>query len=247
MEPRKKTLISLSLIIAAVIIISALFFHYGCFFKHVAREIQKIEVVKYFPFSQENSLKEWEEKIFRGKVIYRIEKNQSLDYVRATSNKTASALYYRLKLDAKRKNPVISWQWNVDEFPEKKSKESLEAEKEDDFAARVYVIFPAFFFTNSKVLEYIWAQTLPEGLIGTSPYSKNIKLIVARSGPNKEKKWFAENRDIIADYVKAFGVKPEYDIGAVAFMTNTEHTLTSADAMYDDISLGYKEDKKDVK
>ena len=38
---------------------------------------------------------------------------------------------------------------------------------------------------------------------------------------------------------------PEYNIGAVAFMTNTEHTGTSAVAAYDDIKLGYKtEDKK---
>jgi hypothetical protein len=80
-------------------------------------------------------------------------------------------------------------------------------------------------------------------MIGTSPYSKNIKLIVARSGPNKDKKWFREDRDIAADYMKAFGRGCEYDIGAVAFMTNTEHTGTSADAMYDEIKLGYKETK----
>ncbi|MDD5136701.1 MAG: DUF3047 domain-containing protein [Candidatus Omnitrophica bacterium] len=205
--------------------------------------MQKTEIIKDFPFSEDNALKEWEEKIFKGKVVYSIEKGQALSYVRATSNKTASALYYKLKLDAKNKNPVISWKWNVDKFPEKKTKESLETENEDDFAARVYVIFPAIFFTNSKVLEYIWSETLPEGMIGTSPYSKNIKLIVARSGGNQDKKWFQEDRDITADYMKAFGVKPEYNIGAVAFMTNTEHTGTSADAMYDEIKLGYKEIK----
>jgi hypothetical protein len=97
------------------------------------------------------------------------------------------------------------------------------------------------FFTNSKVLEYIWSETLLEGMIGTSPYSKNIKLIVTRSGANQDKKWFREDRDIKADYMKAFGRSPEHDIGAVAFMTNTEHTGTSADAMYDEIKLGYKE------
>jgi hypothetical protein len=243
----KKISISLLLIVAAIAVAGMLVFRYSGFFKSVPREAQKTEIVKSFPFSQDNALKEWEEKIFRGKVIYRIEKNQSLDYVRATSDKTASALYYRIKLDVKGKSPVISWKWDVDKFPQKKNKESLETENEDDFAARVYVIFPAFFFTNSKVLEYIWAETLPEGLIGTSPYSKNIKLIVARSGPNKDKKWFTENRDIIADYVKAFGTKPEHDIGAVAFMTNTEHTGTSADAMYDDITLGYKKDNEEGK
>ena len=209
--------------------------------KRYVKPVKKAEIVKSFPFSEENSLKEWEEKIFRGRVIYSIEQNKPLSYVRATSNKTASALYYRIRLDAKKKNPVISWKWNVDKFPEKKEKESLEAESEDDFAARVYVIFPALFFTSSKVLEYVWAETLPEGMIGTSPYSKNIKLIVARTGSNKDGKWFQEDRDITADYIKAFGTKPEYDIGAVAFMTNAEHTGTSADAMYDDIELGYKE------
>lgn len=216
---------------------------YNMFFKRAPKAVRKAEIVKDFPFNEDNALKEWEEKIFKGKVVYRIEKGQTLSYVRATSDKTASALYYKLKLDAKRKSPVISWKWNVDRFPEKKVKESLEAKNEDDFAARVYVIFPAAFFTNSKVLEYIWAETLPEGMIGTSPYSENIKLIVARSGPNLDKKWFREDRDISADYMKAFGRACEYDIGAVAFMTNTEHTGTSADAMYDEINLGYKETK----
>ena len=230
------------LLIAILIIVAAIFSaRYGAFFKRAPKAVQVSEIVKDFPFSEENALKEWEEKIFKGKVVYRVEKGQTLSYVRATSDKTASALYYKLKLDAKKKSPVISWKWNVDKFPEKKVKESLETKNEDDFAARVYVIFPAAFFTNSKVLEYIWSETLPEGTIGTSPYSKNIKLIVARSGPNLDKKWFREDRDIAADYMKAFGTKPEYNIGAVAFMTNTEHTGTSADAMYDEINLGYKE------
>jgi len=239
---KKPSLFILIVVITAVIAAITLM-RYSAFFKHEPRVLEKSEIVKDFPFSEENALKEWEEKIFKGRVVYRVEKGQTLSYVRATSDKTASALYYKFKLDAKKRCPVISWKWNVDKFPAKKTKESLETENEDDFAARVYVIFPAMFFTNSKVLEYIWSETLPEGMIGTSPYSKNIKLIVARSGANKDRKWFQEDRDITADYVKAFGAKPEYNIGAVAFMTNTEHTGTSADAMYDEIKLGYKETK----
>lgn len=241
MSKRTSLFIFIVTILAAIIGLS--FLTYNIFFKRAPKALQKAEIVKDFLFNEESALKEWEEKIFKGKVIYKVEKGQKLSYVRATSDKTASALYYKLKLDAKKNYPIISWKWNVDKFPGKKTKESLEAENEDDFAARVYVIFPAAFFTNSKVLEYIWSETLPEGMIGTSPYSKNIKLIVARSGPNKERKWFQEDRDIAADYMKAFGRTPEYDIGAVAFMTNTEHTGTSADAMYDDIKLGYKEAK----
>ena len=199
----------------------------------------KMRTVKWFPFSEDSSLKEWEEKIFKGRVVYRIEKNEPLSYVRAKSSTAASALYYKIKLDARHKDPLVSWKWRVEKFPAKKLKENLESQDEDDFGARVYVIFPALFFTNSKVLEYVWAETLPVGMTGSSPYSKNIQLIVARSGPSKE--WFSEERDIIADYKKVFGRIPEYDIGAIAFMTNAEHTLTSADAMYDDIKIGYNE------
>jgi hypothetical protein len=131
----------------------------------------------------------------------------------------------------------------VEKFPVKRKPENLETEDENDFAARVYVIFPAVFLLNSKVIEYIWAETIPDGTVGTNPYSKNIKIIVARSGPNPKKEWFLEERDIIKDYSKVFGGMPERDIGAVAFMTNTEHTGTDAVSMYTDIKLGYREDK----
>ena len=189
-------------------------------------------------------MKEWEEKIFKGKVIYAVEGKEGLSYVRATSDSAASALYYKIRLDAKNKNPLIAWRWRVDKFPVKSGPESLETENEDDFAARVYVIFPAAFILNSKVLEYVWAETLPVGTAGTSPYSKHIKLIVAESGPDKDGSWRVEERDVLADYRMMFGKDPERDIGAVAFMTNTEHTKMSADAMYDEIRLGYKEEAK---
>lgn len=199
-----------------------------------------IAPVKTFDFSREDSLKEWEEKVFKGKVVYRIEKGEGRSYVKAVSNGAASALYYKVKIDAKTEYPVISWKWRVQKFPEKKFRESLDKELEDDFAARVYVIFPPAFILNSRVLEYVWAESLPVGAMGTSPYSENIKLIVLRSGLDKDNIWLPEERDIVSDYITMFGRKPEYNIGAVAFMTNTEHTGSSAEAEYGDISIGYK-------
>jgi len=201
-----------------------------------------VEPVKHFSFSSDNALKEWEDKIFKGKVVYVIEKGQDLSYVRARSTGSASALYYKIKLDAKKRRPVLKWKWRVEKFPVKNLPESLEAAGEDDFAGRVYVIFPAMFILNSQVLEYIWAEKLPAGSTGTSPYSKNIKLIVLESGSGKDGNFVSEERDVVADYTKAFGSSPERDIGAIAFMTNAEHTATSADAMYDEIEIGYKEE-----
>jgi len=232
----------LLLAILAALFVTILYRHVPVKTSKVTDSKYKLDIVKPFAFSEENSLKEWEEKIFKGKVVYRIEKDKDLSYVRATSDKAASALYYKIKLDAKTARPSASWKWKVSKFPTKESEESLVNKNVDDFAARVYVIFPATFFTNSRVLEYIWAESLPVGSTGTSPYSKNIKLIVLESGAKNE--WVSEDRDIRADYIKMFGRAPEYNIGAIAFMTNAENTETSADAMYDEIKVGYMEGGK---
>jgi len=196
-------------------------------------------IVKHFPFTKNSSLTEWEEKIFKGKVVYTVEgPGGDESYVKAESKKTASALFYKVNLDVK-KHPVISWKWRVEKFPEKKLPEQISLKKEEDFAARIYVIFPAAFFTHSKVVEYIWAEELPVGTSDSSAYSKNIKMMVLRSGRH-EAEWFFEERDIFADYVALFGKKPRLNIGAIAFMTDADSTKTEATSFYDEIKIGYK-------
>ncbi|MBL7069070.1 MAG: DUF3047 domain-containing protein [Candidatus Omnitrophica bacterium] len=201
-----------------------------------------IEVIKHFPFSKENSLKEWKEKIFKGRVEYNIKKQDHESFVFATSRGTASALFYKITLDIK-KRPVISWRWNTKKFPAKDGVEDLKNAKQDDFSARVYVIFPAFFFTNSRAIEYIWAEKIKEGTISPSPYSRNLQLIVVESG-GREEEWVSEERDIYEDYIKAFGEEPRYNIGAIAFMTDADSTKSTAEAFYDEIKIGYKKEEK---
>ncbi|MBN1354558.1 MAG: DUF3047 domain-containing protein [Candidatus Omnitrophica bacterium] len=195
------------------------------------------QIIKHFSFSKDNSLKEWEEKILKGKVIYLIEKENRLSYVRAKSEKAASALYYKVKIDIAR-HPIIKWKWRVDEFPTRTQPERIEDTKEEDFAARVYVIFPAAFFTKSRVIEYIWAETLTKGTCGASGYSKNIKIMVLEKGAPTD--WRHEERNIYEDYVKLFDEEPALEIGAIAFMTDADSTHSSADAVYDEIEIGYK-------
>jgi hypothetical protein len=195
------------------------------------------DIIRHFPFSRENSLKEWEEKTLKGKVVYSIEKGDDLSYVRAKSRNTASALYHKIKLDIN-KRPIIHWKWRVDEFPKRSLPEEIESIKEEDFAARVYVIFPAAFFTKSKVIEYIWSETIPKGTSGVSGYSKNIKILVLEKGRARD--WRFEKRDIYEDYMKLFGEKPRLNVGAIAFMTDADSTRTNADAVYDEIEIGYK-------
>jgi len=129
----------------------------------------------------------------------------------------------------------------INSFPSKNSPDNLLNKKEDDFAARMYVIFPALFFSNSKVLEYIWAEDIEIGTVVSSPYSDNIKLIVVERGlMNENDGWITEERDIYKDYVWAFDSKPRLKMGAIAFMCDSDSTKSNAEAFFDEIKIFYK-------
>ena len=196
-----------------------------------------LATVRSFSFSDKDSLKEWSEKIFSGSVSYTIESVEGVSCVHAVSDNTCSAMYYQLKLDAKR-HPFLSWKWRVAVFPNKPGTDNLHKKAEDDYAARMYVIFPAIFFANSKALEYVWAKDSTPGIITSSPYSANIKRIVLESGKTGE--WVSEERDIYNDYMLAFGSKPARAIGAISFMCDSDSTKSNAEAFFGDINIFYK-------
>ncbi|MFH1645842.1 MAG: DUF3047 domain-containing protein [Candidatus Omnitrophota bacterium] len=207
-----------------------------------------VEIAKEFKFDKGSSLKEWKEKIFRGKVLYVIEdseaKSDGQSFLSAQSNETCSGLFYEVKFHPSTK-PMISWKWKVAEFPKRKEGAVKDSDwiEQDDFAARFYVIFPKFPFTRTKSLEYVWDETLPEGTIMQSPFFKNIRLFVIRSGKESLGKWVFEERNVYEDYKLAFGKAPESRVGAIALMTDSDNTLSTAEAYYDDIKVGYEKNE----
>lgn len=190
---------------------------------------------RYFDFNEKNSLKQWEEKLFQGRVKYWVDFEGPDGFVRSKSKSTASAIFYRIKFDVS-EYPILTWKWRVGKFPEKKG--IKDPKKLDDYAARVYVIFVSRFFTNFKCLEYVWDEKLPEGKIIESPYSSNIKQLVLKSGAGTGKEWVAEKRNIYDDYIKLFGEKPKMKVSAVALMTDAEGTESEAEGYFDDIQIG---------
>lgn len=198
------------------------------------------QLPKLFPFEKGDALKEWQEKIFKGKVLYSVIVNRKNGYLSAFSQNTASGIFYKLSFNPK-KEPMVSWKWKVLKFPGKTNKvtDKNNGIEKDDYAARFYVIFPRLAFNLTKAMEYIWDETLPEGTIITSPYFKNIKLMVVESGKENLGKWVYEERNVYADFKKAFGREPG-EAGAIALMTDTDNTASTAEADYDEIKVGYK-------
>lgn len=198
--------------------------------------------LKRFSFNRENALKEWKEKIFHGRVLYAVTPRDPAGYLTGKSQKTSSGLFYLIKFSPK-KYPYLSWRWKVDKFPSK-SRENDRSRKSwierDDYAVRFYVIFPAMIFTNTRCLEYIWSEDLPQGTILTSPFFKNIKLIVLESGKERIGEWIQEERNIFEDYKAAFGRFPSGIVGAIALMTDSDNTQSDAEGGYSDIKVGYE-------
>lgn len=218
---------------------------FSFFTKKAENRWKGIQFIKWFPFNREDALDEWQEKIFKGRVLYTVKASEEDGFLLAESDKSASGLFYKITFDPK-KYPLISWKWKVNQFPQK-SRDAVPSKgwiERDDYAARFYVIFPSFYFMHTKCLEYVWDDALPKGKILTSPYFKNIKLIVVESGISNLGKWVFVERNIAEDFQKAFGRSIKERAGAIAIMTDADNTSSFARAQYSQIRVGYGKDEK---
>ena len=206
---------------------------------------QPREVVKSFSFQEAKDLEEWDEKkLSRHATKYEVAEDQEGKHVRAVGENSASALYYKEKLVYSR-NPFISWKWKAVKFPLHKKKENLKGKSEFDFVAQVYVIFYARFILNSEALLYVWAEDMPKGTTGHSPYTEKVKILVLESG--EPDTWKKEERNIREDYLNLFGKELDKDVMAISFMTDADSTNSTAEALLDDIEIGYLPTKEEGK
>ena len=174
----------------------------------------------------------WRAKSFKGETVYRIVAEDGNHVLQAESRGTASGLVCKVDVDP-RDYPLLSWRWKVAGTIPAGDERSRGG---DDYAARVYVIFPHWFFPKTRTLNYIWANHLPQGELLANAYTANAMMIAVESGPQLAGQWLAERRDIVADYRQAFGEDPPR-IGAIAVMTDTDNTGAMATAWYDDLVL----------
>lgn len=185
----------------------------------------------------ENGLRPgWTERVFEGRTEYRVVREGADHVLRADSRAAASGLILEEEIDLEA-YPVLSWRWKVEGVLEKGDGRTKEG---DDYAARVYVIFPHWFFPRTRTINYIWANRLPKGAIVPNPFTTNAVMVAVESGEENAGRWMAESRNVHADYRTIFGEDPPR-AGGVAVMTDTDNTGGSATAWYDDIRFEGRE------
>jgi hypothetical protein len=181
---------------------------------------------------QEGIRRNWKEKSFKGSTQYEVVQEDGRRCIKATSNASASALYYEIEFDP-REYPFLAWRWKVNNILAKGDELKKEG---DDYAARVYVVFPSVLFWRTKAVNYIWANKLPAGQAVPNPFTSNACMIAVQSGPSLVGQWLEEKRNLLEDYRKCFGEDPP-KAGAVAIMTDTDNTEEQAVAWYGPIRL----------
>jgi hypothetical protein len=180
---------------------------------------------------------EWAVKSFKGETVYWVVTDNGSHVLQADSRAAASGLVRKFDLDP-HQYPLLSWRWKVAGTVPQGDERTKAG---DDYAARVYVIFPHWFFPKTRTLNYIWANHLPQGEFLPNAYTGNAVMIAVESGDARRGEWVAEQRDIVADYRRAFGEDPPR-IGAIAIMTDTDNTGAQATGWYDDLVLRGRED-----
>ncbi len=172
--------------------------------------------------------------------------------VRADSENAASALVYPVSIDLA-ETPVLQWRWKVENILQNGNALSKDG---DDYPARLYVLFDVSkddlsFFESVRLeayrlfygqypplaaINYLWANRQPVGELIANSYTERVQMYVVQSGTEKLGQWLQQERNIYADYVRAFG-EPVPKVSGIAIMTDTDNTAERATAYYGDIRL----------
>ena len=177
-----------------------------------------------------SGLSGWTEKSFKGHTEYRLVADAGQKVLQAKSQDSASGLILETDYDPQQ-YPILSWRWKIDKTI---AKGDSRTKAGDDYAARIYVVFPHWFFPKTKTLNYIWANQLPKNASQLSVYTSNDMMIAVESGSDKAGEWLSVQRNLVEDYRRAFGEEPP-SVGAIAIMTDTDNTGETAVAWYGDI------------
>lgn len=85
-------------------------------------------------------------------------------------------------------------------------------------------------------LMYVWCNTRAPGTVITGPRTDRIRKIVVESGAAHLNQWLAYERNVRADFEKAFGEPPGALVG-IGIMTDSDNTRSSTQAWYGPVKL----------
>jgi hypothetical protein len=174
----------------------------------------------------------WQVKKFKDESRYQLAEMSGLQVLRAHSHASASGLFKNVRIDLK-KYPFLNWRWRIENRLTGLDEQSKTG---DDYGARIYVVVSGGFqFWNTRILNYVWADTSPAGHVWPNAFAgKNAMMLALRSHKDAVATWYTEKRNIYEDFKQIFGTSVRY-IDAMALMTDTDNSGGRVTAYYGDI------------
>jgi len=136
---------------------------------------------------------------FKKRTDYEVRQEGTNYYVQGVADKGCSALSVKLDLAPPRRL-ALRWRWRIDGVVTNGSEREL---AKFDHAARVFVAFDTL-IGPPRTLNYLWGNAEPAGARLPHPKSDRAQLVVVESGNPKAGQWLAEERDVTADWNRAF-------------------------------------------
>ena len=204
--------------------------------------------------AQQDTWMQWQHFAFPGKRAAEF-KAQYIDgrYTMAvTSDNAASMLRHKLRVEPADLNQ-LKFSWKV---PALIDIADMAVRETDDSPVRIVLAFDGDRSTFSgrnyrmnemmklltgeempyATLMYVWSNTHAVGTVINGPRTDRIRKIVVEQGMAHLNQWLDYERDIRADYLKAYGEAPGALVG-VALMTDTDNTHSQTKAWYGKVSL----------
>ncbi len=189
---------------------------------------------------------------YKKNTVYRLENYQGRTVLSANSKTSASGLAIKLK-PRQAQNLWLKWEWKtIAPMPEADNAER----NHDDAPLRLLVAFDgnksklglkekmnfemASLISGQEMpyatLMYIWSGKTAVNTVLDNAHTSRIKMIVVDSGWEGLGDWRKHERDLAADYKRAYGENPG-DVIGIALLTDTDNTKSETRALYGDIEL----------
>ena len=152
--------------------------------------------------------------------------------IHAEGANSASGLYHLQPRACFQNYPIISWSWRVDIM---QKAADIRIKSREDFAASLHFVFgePGM-FSRPKVLAYAWTATdVPKGTVIKSPrVPENFRTLILRTDKAPLKTWREQRRNVVKDFEKAYGARPEGRLTALGVFTDNDQTREPVESRY---------------
>ncbi len=169
---------------------------------------------------------------FKTPTDYAVGRDGTNFCVRGVAAKTCSALSRKLNLVPPEKMK-LRWRWKIDGVNTNGSERDL---KKFDHAARVFLAFDTF-IGPPCTLNYLWGDVEKSGTVLAHPKSGRAQIFVLESGNEQAGAWVAEERDVTADWKRAFPDKPMPKLIGIGLMTDSDSLGQKLTGNYADLEL----------